>query len=259
MRFAKIQKNLKQEKKEKDDEHRFFENILKPLQDINIDGTTSKSKKPSEHDRGSSRDPTPVISLKCNTNDNVVLDKKESRIGYKVLAIKDNGFGRKIIFDLLDGTVYNCSFTNKVTKFVPLFDNKSAAMNERCNPYKVYHSLFYYSNHFNFFNQCIIQNDHTGIDKSKCPRILASFGKSKLVHFSYIDYCYHHLVFWKSDTKYSNRTFHNRGLGKVSTSSRRWILHHLRVCSIHQNRRFSGSSPDRACAAERKICGAILL
>eukprot|EP01036_Dinobryon_divergens_P026681 gene26681-35357_t len=155
MSFGKIKKNSKQEKKEKADEHRFFINILKPLQDDTkiIDEKTNNFKKPSEH-RDNIRYPTPVISLKCNPNDKVDLDKKESRIGYKVLAIKDNSFGRKTLFDLLDGTVYNCSIANKMTKFVPLFDSKSAAMNERCNPYK---------------------NDHTGIDESKCPRILASF------------------------------------------------------------------------------------
>ena len=130
------------------------------LKDINIDESITNPKAiSSEHDN-SIRQATPVISLKCNSNDKVDLDKKESRIGYKVLAIKDNGFGRKTIFDLVDGTVYNCSITNKVTKFVPLFDNKSAALNERCSPYK---------------------DTHTGLDTSKCPRILVAFGKSKIL------------------------------------------------------------------------------
>jgi len=140
MRFAKL-KNLEQDRKEKLDEQRFFINILKPLKDKNIDEIITTSKISSEQ-HSCIREPTPVISLKCNTNDKIELDKRESRIGYKVLAIKDNGCGIKTIFDHVDGTVYNCSITNKISKFVPLFDSKSAALSERCAPYKVSNCYF---------------------------------------------------------------------------------------------------------------------
>ena len=73
----------------------------------------------------------PVVSLKLNTNDSVFLSERESRIGYKVLAIKEDVYGSKIIFDITEGTVYNCTATKKITNFVPLYDNQIAALNER--------------------------------------------------------------------------------------------------------------------------------
>lgn len=143
--FAKHKRVVKP--KESSDERRFFETIVKPALE---DEATAANSPVSEKRRDAPtkfsvdkrdsvlRDAAPVIiSVKCNTNDTVVIDKKQSRRTYKVLAIKDDGFGMKTIFDLLDGTIYNCRFPTKVTKYATLYDTKEAAMSERRSAHKV--------------------------------------------------------------------------------------------------------------------------
>eukprot|EP00597_Dinobryon_sp_UTEXLB2267_P002335 CAMPEP_0170072614 /NCGR_PEP_ID=MMETSP0019_2-20121128/10221_1 /TAXON_ID=98059 /ORGANISM="Dinobryon sp., Strain UTEXLB2267" /LENGTH=235 /DNA_ID=CAMNT_0010281699 /DNA_START=1399 /DNA_END=2103 /DNA_ORIENTATION=+ len=161
--FAK-RKPVNQSLKEKSDERKFIENVLKPLRTATVSPSSEDLEENSFKDsirnatpvaskKEAATKPTPVvISVKCNTNDTVMIEKRESRRGYKVLAIKDDGFGRKTIFDILDGTVYNCSVTNKMTSFAPIFDSKTAALSERCLSFKV-----------------------DKMSSSKYPRILASF------------------------------------------------------------------------------------
>jgi len=161
--FARRKKPVTQMPKEKSDERKFIENVLKPLRTATVSPSCSEDQ---EYDslKDSIRNATPVIStkeistrttpvlisVKCNTNDTVTIGKWESRRGYKVLAIKDDGFERKTIFDILDGTVYNCSVTNKVTSHAPIFDTKIAALSERCQSFKVLLQkndyIFYYAN-----------------------------------------------------------------------------------------------------------------
>lgn len=171
--FAR-RKSVNQRAKEKSDERKFFENVIKPMRMATVSPAGGNDEEISAGD-SSIRNATPValsresairtavpviISVKCNTNDTVVIEKKESRRGYKVLAIKDDGFGRKTIFDILDGTVYNCSVTNKVTSYAPIFDSKTAALSERCHSFKVGHVLSfqqYNQTKFLFFRWGIIR------------------------------------------------------------------------------------------------------
>jgi hypothetical protein len=84
------------------------------------------------------------ITYKCNANDNIYLSKVESVRGYRVLALKEDITGKKILFDIVDGTIYNCGFSaaSRISNFVPLYDSKNAALCERFPPNQVFLFLF---------------------------------------------------------------------------------------------------------------------
>ena len=136
-------RNRKQIEKERLEERRFFKNILKPLREKDPLDDTNEIQLEFDSKSNSRGSEVPVISIKCNVNDTVVVDKRQCRKGYKVLAIRDDGYGRKTIFDPVDGTVFNCSILNKITNFVPLFDTRIAALNERRDSCKVSNFLHY--------------------------------------------------------------------------------------------------------------------
>ena len=96
-------------------------------------------------------------SYRYATNDKMYIDRNAAKRGYRILSYKEDLHGRKVVFDLLEGTVYYCGKTSRrVTKNVVVFDNKQAAMSERLPANQVGHSK-----HGN----------------GLYPRVLVSFGK----------------------------------------------------------------------------------
>lgn len=56
-----------------------------------------------------------------------------SQRGYRILSYKENRNGTRIVFDILDGTVYNCGTGagKKITYNAVVFDSKRSALSER--------------------------------------------------------------------------------------------------------------------------------
>ena len=79
------------------------------------------------------------ITYKCDANDTSYLSKVEGVRGYRVLALREDILGKKILFDMIDGTIYNCGFSgaNRISNFVPLYESKTAALCERFPPTQV--------------------------------------------------------------------------------------------------------------------------
>lgn len=99
-----------------------------------------------------------AASYRYATNDKMYIDRNSAKRGYRILSYKEDLHGRKVVFDLLEGTVYYCGkISRRVTKNVLVFDNKQAAMSERLPPNQVGHSK-----HGN----------------GLYPRVLVSFGKT---------------------------------------------------------------------------------
>ena len=102
------------------------------------------------------------LSYTYNMNDTNCLDRRMSQRGYRVLAYREDRNGRKVVFDVLDGTVYHCGVGNarKITNNAVIFDTKSAAMSERFPA--------------NQFGGSIRSGN--GV----CPRVLVQFGEHHL-------------------------------------------------------------------------------
>lgn len=65
------------------------------------------------------------------SNDPVKIDSTMCQRGYRVLSYKDDLNGNRIVFDILDGSIYNCNFDSKITKNGVMFDTKQNALSER--------------------------------------------------------------------------------------------------------------------------------
>jgi hypothetical protein len=72
-------------------------------------------------------------SFSFNTNDPFYIEKRACQRGYRILSYKEDRNGRKVIFDVLDGTIYNCGggLGKKVTNNAIIFDSKKCALSER--------------------------------------------------------------------------------------------------------------------------------
>ena len=72
-------------------------------------------------------------SFWCSANDNVYVDKRSSKKGYRVLSYRKSRSGKRIVFDILDGKPYYCGsgLQRRITNNVVVFDSRQAALSER--------------------------------------------------------------------------------------------------------------------------------
>jgi hypothetical protein len=80
-------------------------------------------------------------SFWTSSNDTSVIAKGAAMKGYRVLAVKTNKKGKRVVYDILDGTKYYCGsgVQRRITSNAIVFPTKEAALSERFPSNQVKH------------------------------------------------------------------------------------------------------------------------
>ncbi len=115
-----------------------FTNIVKPLFSRSAEDVNKAVEKAMEKKNMSSKSESKItrngdsLSYHINSHDNSFIDRRSARRGYRVLSYKEDAHGRKVVFDLLQGTVYNCGkSSSRITQNVIIFVSKDSAIAEK--------------------------------------------------------------------------------------------------------------------------------
>jgi hypothetical protein len=71
------------------------------------------------------------------------IDRLASTRGYKVLTFTEDGQGRRVVFDICTGTIYQAGSRSKISFGAVLFDTEVGALGEKFSPRPVTYSFSY--------------------------------------------------------------------------------------------------------------------